>query len=88
MGASGAVSAVVLSFIMFEPDAPLMLIFLPGVNIPGWVFALLYLGYSHYMAKKAIDNIGHEAHLWGGRGRNCSYPNPEARGGSDIESLV
>ena len=65
LGASGAVSAVVLSFIMFNPEAKLGLLLLPGVNIPGWVFGLLYLAYSQYMAKRASDNIGHEAHLWG-----------------------
>jgi membrane associated rhomboid family serine protease len=63
VGASGAVSAIVFSFILFNPDTLLYLFFV--LPIPGWLFGLLYLVYSHYMGKKGADNIGHEAHFWG-----------------------
>ncbi|MEM6633176.1 MAG: rhomboid family intramembrane serine protease [Bacteroidota bacterium] len=63
LGASGAVSAVVLGIIMFRPDLELLLFF--AIPMPGWLFAILYIGYSQYASRKANDNIGHEAHLWG-----------------------
>lgn len=65
VGASGAVSAVVFSSIVFMPMAGMGLIFLPGIHIPAFIFGGLYLLYSWYMAKKGNDNIGHDAHFWG-----------------------
>ena len=38
--------------------------FIP-IPIPAFVFGLLYLAYEAYSAKKATDNIGHDAHFWG-----------------------
>ena len=64
VGASGAVSAVLFSAILFNPGMKLMFIFLP-IPITAWVFGILYLAYSYYMAKRGTDNIGHNAHLWG-----------------------
>lgn len=64
VGASGAVSAIVFSFILMNPEVKLGLFFIPPF-IPGWIFGILYLAYSHYMGKKGMDNIGHEAHFWG-----------------------
>jgi len=64
VGASGAVSAVVFAAILFQPNMKLMFIFLP-IPITAWIFGLLYLAYSVYMAKKGTDNIGHYAHFWG-----------------------
>ena len=63
LGASGAVSAVLLGIIMFKPDLTLLVFF--ALPMPGWLFAILYIGYSHYASRNANDNIGHEAHLWG-----------------------
>jgi membrane associated rhomboid family serine protease len=65
LGASGAISAVIFSFIMFEPLAGMGLIFLPGVNIPAVVFGILYLVYCSYASKKQLGNINHDAHLFG-----------------------
>lgn len=64
VGASGAVSAVLFSSIIMNPDIGVVFIFFP-VPIPGYVFGVLYLVYSAYMAKRANDNIGHDAHFWG-----------------------
>ena len=50
---------------MIYPDMPLMLIFLPFFAFPGWVFALIYLGYSMFGMKARHGNIGHAAHLGG-----------------------
>lgn len=66
LGASGAVSAIVFSSIAIDPMNRIGFLFLPKeLYIPGVVFGFLYLGYSQYMAKKQIDNIGHDAHFWG-----------------------
>ena len=64
LGASGAVSAVLFSFIAMYPNSDLSLLFIP-IPIKGWLLGALYLLYSHYMAKKQLDNIGHDAHFWG-----------------------
>lgn len=64
LGASGAVSAVLFSFIAMYPDAKLGLLFIP-IPIKAWILGGLYLLYSHYMSKKQMDNIGHDAHFWG-----------------------
>lgn len=64
VGASGAVSAVVFAFILINPTIKLGFFFVPPF-LPGWIFALLYLAYSQYMSKKQMDNVGHEAHIWG-----------------------
>ena len=63
IGASGAVSAIVFANIFFEPWHQIGLFAV--IPVPGVVFALFYLGYSYYMAKKSYDNIGHDAHLFG-----------------------
>ncbi|SMO59753.1 Membrane associated serine protease, rhomboid family [Saccharicrinis carchari] len=63
VGASGAVSAVLFTSIFF---APYNLLYLFAViPIPGIVFGVAYLIYTKIMAKKNIDNIGHDAHFWG-----------------------
>ena len=65
LGASGAVSAVVFSAILFSPNSGIGLIFLPGLNIPGYIFAIIYLVISSILAKRGNDNIGHTAHITG-----------------------
>lgn len=62
LGASGAISAVLFSYILFEPLTTIGVMFIP---MPAIVFAVLYLAYSWYMAKNAKDNIGHDAHFVG-----------------------
>ncbi|HEY6161294.1 MAG TPA: rhomboid family intramembrane serine protease [Bacteroidia bacterium] len=64
VGASGAVSAIVFAYILINPTGGLGLLFLP-FYIPAFLFGLLYLLYSWYMAKRGRDNIGHDAHYWG-----------------------
>jgi len=64
VGASGAVSAVVFAYILFDPLNKLMIFPIP-IGIPAIVFGILYLIYSAYMGKKNIDNVGHDAHFWG-----------------------
>ena len=63
VGASGAVSAIVFASIFFQPLAKLY--FYAVIPIPGIVFGVLYLGYSHYMSRRGGDNINHDAHFIG-----------------------
>ncbi|MDR6563923.1 MULTISPECIES: rhomboid family intramembrane serine protease [unclassified Arcicella] len=62
LGASGGVSAVVFSAILFQPTAQIYVYFFP---MPGFIYAILYSFYSYYMSKRNLDNIGHSAHLYG-----------------------
>jgi membrane associated rhomboid family serine protease len=64
VGASGAVSAVVFSSILFNPNSGMGILFLPFF-LPAWLFGLIYLIYSWYMAQKGDSLIGHDAHFFG-----------------------
>lgn len=65
IGASGAVFAVLFSFILINPTASLELLFIP-VPIPAFILGILYLVAEWYMARRGKTNIGHDAHFWGG----------------------
>ena len=64
IGASGGVSGVLFAFILLDPWNSIQFIFVP-IPIPAIVFGILYLFYESWAAKKARDNIGHDAHFWG-----------------------
>ncbi len=64
IGASGAVSAVLFASILFDPMSGISLIMIP-IPIPGFIYGIAYLAYSHYMSKQNKDNIDHDAHLIG-----------------------
>lgn len=64
LGASGAISAVLFSFIFFDPMSKMIIFPLP-IPIWAWLFGLLYLAYCWQMAKRSGDNINHDAHLFG-----------------------
>lgn len=63
LGASGAVSAVVFSYILFQPLQGIGLLFIP-VFIPGFLFGILFLVISYFLGKKG-GTINHSAHIWG-----------------------
>lgn len=63
VGASGAVSAIVFTFIFLNPWH--MLYFFAIIPIPGIIFGGLYLWYSYYLAQKGEGNINHDAHFIG-----------------------
>jgi membrane associated rhomboid family serine protease len=65
LGASGAVSAVVFAYILFNPLQGVGLIFIP-VFIPGFLFGILYLVGSYFLDRKGGSSINHSAHIWGG----------------------
>lgn len=64
VGASGAVAAVLFASILIAPTQKIFLFFIP-VGIPAFLFGVLYIAYEFWMSKRAKDNIGHDAHLWG-----------------------
>jgi membrane associated rhomboid family serine protease len=63
VGASGAVSAIVFTYIFFAPLEKIY--FYMVLPIPGILFGILYLVYSSYMGRRKSDNINHSAHFWG-----------------------
>jgi membrane associated rhomboid family serine protease len=65
VGASGAVSGVIFSFITFFPTAQVGVFFIP---MPAFIFAGIYIAVSVFGMKKNFGNIGHEAHLGGALG--------------------
>ncbi|QIE58249.1 rhomboid family intramembrane serine protease [Rasiella rasia] len=64
VGASGAVTGILYSSILFYPDMGLYLFFIP-IAIPAWIFGIVYLLYSIYGMKSRRGNIGHDAHFGG-----------------------
>ncbi|OJY88929.1 MAG: rhomboid family intramembrane serine protease [Sphingobacteriales bacterium 40-81] len=64
LGASGAVSAVIFAGIILQPNLPIRFMFIP-FDIPGYIFGILFLALSAYLAKKGTGNIGHVAHFFG-----------------------
>ena len=65
LGASGAVSAVVFSKILFDPITGIGFFFIP-VYIAGFLFAFIYLVISGMLERKGGSNINHSAHIFGG----------------------
>lgn len=68
VGASGAVTGVLYSSILLQPNDPLYFIFLPTVGIPAYILGVGYLLYSIYGMKTRLGNIGHTAHFGGAIG--------------------
>jgi len=67
IGASGAVTGVLYSAILLQPNMNLFLFFIP-IPIPAYIFGIGYLLYSIYGMKAKRDNIGHTAHFGGAIG--------------------
>ncbi|HOE58256.1 MAG: rhomboid family intramembrane serine protease [Bacteroidales bacterium] len=65
VGASGAISGIIFSAIIFNPFMSLRFIFIP-ISFPAILFGAAYLIYSWFMSKKGDSQIGHDAHFWGG----------------------
>jgi membrane associated rhomboid family serine protease len=65
IGASGAVSGIIYSAVLLNPDIEMIVFVIP---MPGYIFAVLYLVYSIYGMRNRMDNIGHTAHLGGALG--------------------
>ena len=66
VGASGAVTGVLYSAILLQPNMMLGIFFV--IPMPAYVFGILYLLYSIYGMRAKNDNIGHTAHFGGAMG--------------------
>lgn len=66
IGASGAVTGVLYSAILLQPDMMLGVFFI--IPMPAYLFGILYLFYSIYGMRAKNDNIGHTAHFGGAIG--------------------
>jgi len=64
LGASGAISAVVFSFILFNPLVKIYIFPIP-FGIWAVVYGPLYLMYCVYASRQANDAINHDAHFFG-----------------------
>jgi len=64
VGASGAVCGVLFAGVAIYPDMGIGMFFLP-IQIPGWIYALLFVLFSIYGIRSQKRNIGHDAHLGG-----------------------
>jgi len=64
LGASGATSGIVMSFVLFRPFEPLMIFPIPFF-MPAVVIGLLFVVGSAILAQRENKTIGHEAHLGG-----------------------
>ncbi len=63
LGASGAVSAVVFAFIIWNPFADLGIFFV--IPMKAWLFGILYLAFEIWSDKKGNSGIAHDAHIGG-----------------------
>lgn len=66
LGASGAISGIMIAYIFFSWDQGISIF-----GMPGWTFAILYLVGSWAMGRfghrlRGGSQINHDAHFWGG----------------------
>jgi membrane associated rhomboid family serine protease len=64
LGASGAILAVLFASILYFPQSSIFILPIP-VPIPAPLFALAYLAYTWYAARRSGGRINHDAHLGG-----------------------
>ncbi|MCX2494326.1 rhomboid family intramembrane serine protease [Pedobacter sp. PF22-3] len=64
LGASGAISAVLFSYILYNPMSKIYIMFIP-IGIPAVVFGIIYLVYCAYASRNSRDHINHDAHFFG-----------------------
>ncbi len=65
LGASGAVSAVVFTYILINPMNFMGILFIP-IMLPAFLFGFLFVFISMYLDKKEVGGINHSAHITGG----------------------
>ena len=63
LGASGAVSAVLISFILLHPDTTLLLFFI--IPVPAVLAGVLFFWYESRMSQRSGTRVAHDAHLGG-----------------------
>jgi membrane associated rhomboid family serine protease len=65
VGASGAIAAVVAGAAISDPNLEVLLFFIPGLAVPGVVYALGYLAISIYFDYRGNGRVAHLAHAAG-----------------------
>lgn len=63
LGASGAVSAILLAFICLHPTRTLLLFFV--VPVPAVLAGVLFFWYESRMQQRSTSRVAHDAHLGG-----------------------
>ncbi|QRR02990.1 rhomboid family intramembrane serine protease [Dyadobacter sandarakinus] len=63
LGASGGVAAVLFAAILFSPLMQVCLYFF--ICMPGFIFGLLFLGYSYIEGRRGTSYVNHSAHMYG-----------------------
>ncbi len=63
-GASGGVCGIIFAYLLLFPGAYVSAFPLPFF-VPGWLYAIGFLGGSFYAIRAERGNIGHDAHLGG-----------------------
>jgi membrane associated rhomboid family serine protease len=63
VGASGAVSAVMMTFMIMYPTAQLAFFFI--LPMPAFLGVFVFFLLEHFMQKRMRTNIAHDAHIWG-----------------------
>ena len=64
LGASGAVSGVLFSYIVYMPMSKIYTFFIP-IGIPAAIFGGAYLAYTFWESRRERGIINHDAHLAG-----------------------
>jgi len=63
VGASGAVSAILMAFMILNPLHWIGILFIP---MPAFIGVLVFFVFEHLMSRSGKTNIAHDAHIWGG----------------------
>lgn len=63
LGASGGVAAVLFAAVLYAPLLEICLYFL--LCIPGFIFGILFIGYSYYESRRGSGFVNHDAHMYG-----------------------
>lgn len=64
LGISGLTSAIIFSFILWNPTGGIGFILFP-YPIPAWIFGILYLAFEIYSDRNRKTGIAHDAHIAG-----------------------
>jgi membrane associated rhomboid family serine protease len=63
VGASGAVSAVMILAMFISPLSKIL--FLMAIPMPAYMGILVFFAFEHFMNRSGKTNIAHDAHIWG-----------------------
>lgn len=63
LGASGAVSAVMMAAMIIMPVMKVYFFF--AIGMPAYLAILVFFVFEHYMSRSGKSHIAHDAHIWG-----------------------